>query len=277
AAIVEEIFERWLAPDADRTRFDVYPATPLQANLVAQTLVDARAYSMQLPLPVSGDVSQAAVARAVKTVMEAHSILRTRFVTSSGGIYQLLCDGGEPAVSVGSVLEDTSRSELDRGFSCDDMQWFRVALVSTQDGRATHLLLTIHHVCYDGWCLDRLVQDFREALAGHAVAASLPFKRVVEYIESQDLDEAQKFWEGYLGGWEGSKQLALAAADETARAVRGSLSLPNIQAVASQLQVTPTSLAKAAWALTLRSFLQTNDVVFGNVVSGRDMGFAGAA
>jgi len=49
------------------------------------------------------------------------------------------------------------------------------------------------------------------------------------------------------------------------------ISMERLQAVVSRFQTTLSVLSKAAWAIVLRNFLRKDQVVFGNVVSGRDL------
>ncbi|RHZ13951.1 hypothetical protein DYB26_008914, partial [Aphanomyces astaci] len=54
------------------------------------------------------------------------------------------------------------------------------------------------------------------------------------------------------------------------------LVLPQLTQVCNLLEVTPSSIFRTAWAIVLQQYTQSNHVVFGSVVSGRDGGHPGA-
>ncbi|RHZ03998.1 hypothetical protein DYB31_013198, partial [Aphanomyces astaci] len=54
------------------------------------------------------------------------------------------------------------------------------------------------------------------------------------------------------------------------------LVLTQLTQVCNLLEVTPSSIFRTAWAIVLQQYTQSNHVVFGSVVSGRDGGHPGA-
>ncbi|KAI8891767.1 hypothetical protein BC833DRAFT_439010, partial [Globomyces pollinis-pini] len=136
----------------------VYPATPLQSGMIARTLKDKTAYCNQTIWKISGGVEKEIFKKAISAVVEAHDILRTRFVSTSEGIFQVLQKKLDVEVQECTDLQRYCEDDMSKGFSLDDLIWFRVALVK-EDMQFTHLIFTIHHVLYDGWCLDTITND----------------------------------------------------------------------------------------------------------------------
>jgi hypothetical protein len=237
---------------------------------------------MQLKWLIDRPLSVEQVKQATVALMKAHSILRTRFVATSRGVFQVLAPSDDPPVITSErSLEEFSADQLSQGFTPEDRHWFRIGLVESSESPSSfsHILLTIHHVLYDGWCLDSLLDDFFKALDGQVIKESPPFKKVVQYIEGRDKAEAEAFWRTYLEGWSGPHLFNSVEKIEHDCGPLSILISENMQAVAkvaSKHQITVATIAKAAWALTLHSILRLDDVVFGNVVSGRDMAFPGA-
>ena len=284
--MVDDILGKWLPATAVKADLDFYPATPLQANMIVQSMQSRDSYINQIHFEVrSSTLSMHDVQTGVLALMEAHSILRTRFVPGIEGVYQVLTKPSStlPVIAVASSLLELCRDQMALGFGPEDEQWFRVGVVqSSSDSSLTHLILTIHHVLYDGWCLERLVVDLISGLDGLPIMPSPPFKNLVQYIEGQDVALTQAYWQTYLSGWEGSSSLRLGQPSQQGEkyvpiSLTCEMPMKDLNEAASRHQVTMTSLAKAAWALTLREYMQTDDVVFGNVISGRDMAFPGAA
>lgn len=270
---------KWLANVSDFTGYEFYPGTPLQSNIVAQSAIDPTSYVLQLKWKVNAPLCLSDVELAASELMKAHSILRTRFVPTSAGIFQILTPSMPMEITVKSNLEELSAVELDRGFTSDDPQWFRIGLVQQAGSpNCSFIVLTLHHVTYDGWSLDFIVRDLKSALEGGRISASPPFKRVVQFIEGQNKQEAEHFWRGYLKGWAGPPTFSRFSDTQPVKPIVLNVSerLQTLSKVASKHSLTVSTLTKAAWALALRAFLQVEDIVFGNVVSGRDMDFAGA-
>jgi len=278
--IFDEIRSTWLRDVEALEKYDVYPATPLQANLVAQSFQEKDSYVMQMKWEITGAVTMDQFQRAVTALKEAHTIFRTRFVPTSAGIYQILTPAADAVIEVSEGnFDEFAAGQLSKGFGPNDAHWFRVGLVkSLESDRFSHFVLTMHHVLYDGWCLQSLLGDLFKALDGEQIRQSPPFKNVVQYVESRDKSEGEKFWKEYLDGWSGPHLFSRVEGSDSPGSFifHVDQDMDLLAKVASRYHVTVASVSKAAWTLALRTFLQMDDVVFGNVVSGRDMEFPGA-
>jgi NRPS condensation-like uncharacterized protein len=267
---LEEIQAKW---DMQANVDSAYPATPLQAGMIAQSLLDSSAYISQTVFKCEDEIDVERLETALKQVCEAHSIMRTRFIPTSSGIYQIVQNQFHPQVKMIDDLNDGMASDLERGFSPNDTMWFRV-LVVTKGPHKSHMVLTIHHALYDGWCLGRMVDDISKAYMGIKIRTSPPFKLVVDYVASRNQQEAQEYWKGYLNGFEVGNRINLALSTETKAlpvTKTSNLSSEVMRNIASKAQVTLSTVIKAAWARTLQVYTQSDDVVFGNVISGREL------
>ncbi|KAL2911609.1 hypothetical protein HK105_208910 [Polyrhizophydium stewartii] len=263
---------------------DAYPATPLQAGMVAATMHDARAYVNQLPLCATRTVSLESLCGALRAVVQHHAILRTSFVsTVAGGIVQVVRASADAAecVAVAAPLAQHLAADKARGFSLADASWIRAALVCDPAGSAQHVVVTIHHALYDGWSLPMIMRDLVAALDGHALEPRPAFRTVVDFIAAQDAAATEAFWTQQLVGLEPAQPLSLghsARTDDEDAPLAQACSTPmaELQRAAQRAGVTVAVVLKAAWAATLRKFTRSHDVVFGEVLANRDIAVAGA-
>ncbi|KAJ3270426.1 hypothetical protein HDV01_007836 [Terramyces sp. JEL0728] len=254
---------------------DMYPATPLQSGMIAKSMQNSKAYVNQMKLQLSQELDLDQLQHAVDQITRAHGILRTRFVSTSQGIYQVLQKQIDAFVEIQSSLEEYCCADLERGFDLHEVAWFRVAYIN---GAQPYLIFTIHHALYDGWCMDQIVESLFSAYSGNIIEQSGSFKSVVEYIESMDREKGKEFWNSYLSDVESStgfggnkssqKDLVV---DYEPHTFKVSASLSDMKLISSKYQITMATLAKAAWASTLKMFTQQDTVVFANIVSGRDI------
>lgn len=136
-------------------------------------------------------------------------------------------------------------------------------------------MVTIHHGIYHGWCLPKIQNDLLLAYDSLPNKAT-SFRPFVEYIESKDPLEAEIFWTEYLENVVNVQPLcsrSVVNVDQNLLPVTMtcSVSWTDLSYAARTHQMTVALLAKAAWALTMAMYTQKDDVVFGNVVSGRDV------
>ncbi|KAL2915571.1 hypothetical protein HK105_204973 [Polyrhizophydium stewartii] len=280
-----ELSDATLAELAAVGRFvDAYPATPLQAGMVAATMRDARAYVNQVPLRATRTVSLESLRGALRAVVQHHAILRTSFVsTVAGGIVQVVRASADAAecVAVTAPIAQHLAADMARGFSLADASWIRAALVCDPAGSAQHVAVTIHHALYDSWSLPMIMRDLAAVLDGHALEPRPAFRTVVDFIAAQDAAATEAFWTQQLVGLEPAQPLSLghsARTDDEDAPLAQACSTPmaELQRAAQRAGVTVAVVLKAAWAATLRKFTRSHDVVFGEVLANRDIAVAGA-
>jgi NRPS condensation-like uncharacterized protein len=259
---------------------DIYPATPLQSALIAQTIKDSKMYVAQLKWEITGLLNIERFEDALQQVMDAHTILRTRFVSTPDGVYHVLQKKVVGRITIVEDFESYCEDLVCKGFTTEDPLWFSVC-VSSQTELVHQAAFTIHHALYDGWCLETLVQQLFAAYEGEVPKKSIPFKNVVACIESQNKDELRNFWKEYLNEVEfGAKIQTPVPEVQDQMEVQPvglllSIAMNQLNQVSREQNLTIAVLTKAAWALTLGMYQQMDDVIFGNVMSGRDIPLEG--
>jgi hypothetical protein len=140
-----------------------------------------------------------------------------------------------------------------------------------------------HHMLMDGWCMGIIAADFVQIYRSlkYHISLELPpvytYGEYIEWLGRQDKEGAESFWKGYLGDYVGQAVLPGA---ERAAAVAGyrleekvfSLGeelTSKLSRIGNENNVTLNTVFQALWGILLCKYNNTEDVVFGAVVSGR--------
>ncbi|MHA6534826.1 condensation domain-containing protein, partial [Paenibacillus sp. BAC0078] len=103
-----------------------------------------------------------------------------------------------------------------------------------------------------------------------------PYIHFIKWLEEQDREEALGYWRNYLAGYE--QRAAIPASENRTNEsyaleeVRHSFSerlTERLVQLSKRHQVTMNSMMQTAWNMLLRSYNNSDDAVFGAVVSGR--------
>ncbi|SFP65529.1 non-ribosomal peptide synthetase [Amycolatopsis rubida] len=256
---------------------DVLPLTPLQTGLLFLSDYEATGpdpYLMQLRLEFGGPVDGERMRRAAAALLARHAALRAGFRhTTSGVPVQFVPAALEPrwAEHPGGDVEALAAAELADRFDPADPPLLRLALV----GRT--LLLTAHHLLYDGWSGPLLVGDLLEAYRrdGAPTRVSRPFRDHLAWLSTRDSAATEKAWRAALAGFDEPTLLAPAAAGERIGR-QFETTLPDLTPLLRDAGLTLTSVVQAVWGLLLGRLTDAEDVVFGTVVSGRPAEVDGA-
>ncbi|KAJ3205296.1 hypothetical protein HK099_000867, partial [Clydaea vesicula] len=278
SSIVEEVKKNYCPEFSIEAGYDLFPASALQSVMVARTLQDSTSYLFQKVWKVSGEINHKSIESAFKSILIAYPTLRTRFVCNSAGVYQLLQPTDRVAEAKVAISEDFDlycSEDYNRGFSMEEDFWMRMGLIKKNE-TVTHVVLTIHHVLYDGWCLDSIIEGLFSSYSGKKLEVGSSFKPVIQYFATLNASETQAFWSNYLLDIEPLTSFSLSSPKEKSELyipvfLNTSASIGSLTKAAMEYGVTVALLAKAAWALTLKAYCQRDDIVFGFVHTGRDI------
>ncbi len=282
---------------------DIYGLTPLQSGMLFHALEnpDSAAYILQQVFAVDG-LSEAElhlVPAALEALVLEHPVLRTAVVHEGlGQPWQVVLTDRRIDFSVVEADEDLPRllrADVERGFDLVRSPLLRVTAIRPTTGSADRLRLvwTYHHIIVDGWCLSTVLGAFKRHLRslangrtpaevrGQAEIESLrvpSYASYVAWLAQRDQSELTEYWGDLLSGYEGQGRITPAqdpdgTAGEVVRLGRnstGSLADRLIK-VSGRRGSTLSTMVEAAWGLVLMRASNERDVVFGKVVSGRDV------
>ncbi|KPM46406.1 Nonribosomal peptide synthetase 12 [Neonectria ditissima] len=248
----------------------IFPTTDFQRIWLTPSL---KAYDLwKITQPVDSDKLH----RALQTVVDRHSILRTIFVPHQGGLLQVVLsslklpftrvqsNAADHDAFCQSLCQQDSEEPLPAGDS-----YLHATLVSFGDADHTLILRTSHAQ----WDKDGLAAVFRDIVDVYhgrkPLSVAVDFSLYMQHRLAQKTDAGWRFWREYLQGASMTTVSGLAGSDSDRNLVGVMSTIPHPPPLPG---LTVATLVKTAWALTLARLTQTTDLVFGHTVNGRFIG-----
>lgn len=245
---------------------DMYPATALQEGLMALSVKQKGAYITQLPLRLPDNVDIARLQGAWQSTLAANDILRTRLVQAeTGRLYQVVLNVAVDwleATSLDGFLAGEGQLEVRLGQPLGHF-----AIVRDIQRGSIYLVLTLHHALYDGWSVPLLFQDLEAAYDGRPLSPRR-FAPFIEYLSRSESKAIADFWTEEFQGLSCSQFPSLPSdyyiPSPTEEA---EYAIPLAQ---SASQYTVSTVLRLAWATVISTYTNSDDVVFGITVAGRN-------
>ncbi|MFG2905203.1 amino acid adenylation domain-containing protein [Kitasatospora sp. NPDC048286] len=270
---------------------DVLPLAPLQEGLYFHARYDTEGpdvYTTQLALGLDGPLDAARLRAATAALLERHPQLRAAVRTlPDGRAVQViprevelpwrevdLTRLDEPARE--AALQELRTEERGRRFDLATAPLLRVVLVRLAEEQHA-LVLTNHHILWDGWSVGVLVEELFTLYRADGDAdlpRVAPLRDYLAWAAAQDADTARAAWRTALAGVEEATLVAggdhgPAVLPERLRTLLPAELTERLTAAARRRGVTVNTVLQAAWGLVLAHHTGREDVVFGAVVSGR--------
>ncbi|MHC8345115.1 non-ribosomal peptide synthase/polyketide synthase [Pseudomonas sp. RT6P73] len=268
---------------------NIYPLSPMQQGMLFHSVYeqDSGEYINQMRVAVQGlDVER--FRQAWQAALEAHDILRTRFVWGGEQARPLqiverhaelpftVYDWrGQPADNLDTLAE----AERNQPFDLTRVPLLRLVVVRTADDQH-ELLYTSHHILMDGWSNSQLLGEVLQRYAGQTPAATVGrYSDYIAWLQGQDGQASEQFWMARLAQLDEPTRLAQGLADRSAPGIgTGHDQHQHLIDVTATLRlgefaraqkVTLNTLVQAAWLLLLQRYTGQSTVAFGATVSGR--------
>ncbi|MCY9420460.1 non-ribosomal peptide synthetase, partial [Bacillus paralicheniformis] len=271
----------------------IYPLANMQKGMLFHAMKDeaSHAYFEQFIIELKGDVDERMFEESLNEVMKRHEILRASFhhrldeplhviIKDRHMKFDYLDIRGRHEQD--GVLESYLAEDRQKGFNLAKDTLMRACLIRTSDD-SYQFVWTYHHILLDGWCLgiilDELLTIYEMKRKGqhHQLEDPRPYSDYIKWLEDQDKEEAQSYWESYLSGYDQKNSLPkLRTPSETGfkrreKTIVCSKELTNrLIKLANQNHVTINTVLQSIWGVILAKYNNSEDVVFGTVVSGRD-------
>ncbi|GAB2695006.1 amino acid adenylation domain-containing protein [Kitasatospora kifunensis] len=287
-----QITQRELDQLATEPLAELLPPAPLQEGLYFHARYDTEGedvYTAQLALQLAGPLDPQALRTAAEALLVRHPQLRAGFRQSaSGRLLQVIPREVQlpwTEVDLSGLGAPEQRTELDRLRAADRTRRFdpaappllRLTLVKLAAEQHT-LILTNHHILWDGWSIGVLIGELLDLYRGRAdLPRATSMREYLGWLAVQDRDAARASWQRALAGLAEPTRLAPimdgrpgeGAAPERITQSLGIELTQALTATARRLGVTVNTVLQAAWGITLAQLTGRQDVVFGAVVSGR--------
>lgn len=274
---------------------DIYSLSPMQEAMLFHSAYDqGNSYFMQMVMKVEGELNPELLEQSMNVLIQRYDVFRTIFLYKKvKKPRQVVLRERKLKVAVHDLthLAESERiDEFHRLMKQDqetpfdlskDLLW-RIIVVKMDHGRY-HIIFSSHHILTDGWCMDIILQDLFETYGCLRQQKPIPSKRVTPYkefirwLEKQSKEEALHYWKQYLAGIE---QLTVLPHQSHAKAKGYSLEkasyrlkpvlVEQLNRLARAHHITLNNLFQTIWGVLLQRYNNTEDAVFGAVVSGRN-------
>ncbi|CAI7613393.1 unnamed protein product [Penicillium viridicatum] len=252
---------------------DIYLCTPTQESLFTFSLKSTKAYIAQRVACIPSHISLDAWKKAWEDVVAASPILRSRLAPlQDPGLQQIVVKEGVSwrySTDLDQYLENDRSERMNLGQSLA-----RYGLVSNANDDKRYMVWTVHHVLYDGWSEPIVLKQVSDALQNQSVELQTQMRNFVKYVRDTDETAMYDFWRRELKGAVGPQFPRLPSRDfmptpngliEHQIAIETSAGSP----------FTMATLVRGAWALVASQYTGSDDVVFGETLTGRDISLPG--
>ncbi|ODA82518.1 hypothetical protein RJ55_01025 [Drechmeria coniospora] len=252
---------------------DAYPCTPLQEGLMSLACKRPGNYMNHEVLELRCHVPVRRFRAAWEQAFRSLPILRTRIVQHDDlGLLQLVVDG-TISWRTATNLDDYLATDREQFMSLGD-PLTRYALIQHDSGNTT-FVWTVHHALYDGWSIGLILDAVRQAIPGYRIATGPQPQTFIKHIMDIDNEATSTFWLTSLADFESDPCPRLPSPmyePVSDKVIEHQFSL---KLGRHSKDITTSTLVRAAWALVLSRVSNTEDVVFGVTVSGRQAPVSG--
>lgn len=275
---------------------DIYPLSPMQKGLYYEAIKApaSEAYFEQMSFCLEGAVDLGALQQSWRDLVARHAALRSVFVQAEGDDepLQVVLRAQEAAVSVVSLLDrnveqqreavaEFQRADRAVPFALEFGPLMRVRMFQLSRERL-QVVWSHHHILMDGWCVGILYEDLMRSYEarlrgrGPQLEAPADYRNYLRWLEATDRKAAAEFWRGELAGYD--RMVSLPRNQATGigeyRCAKSKLRLDGsswgeLQALATAEGATTGTLLNTLWGILLARYNQTDDLVFGGIISGR--------
>ncbi len=270
---------------------DLYELSPMQQGMLFHTLYapESEVYFEQLLCILSGELNFPAFQKAWEQVVARHSVLRSSFyweeiekplqmVSKQVDIPWMKIDWRNfTADEQQNNLEDFLLSDRQKGFDLSIAPLMRFTLIQLTE-QTYQLIWSHHHILFDGWSMQIILKEVLAFYEAQQRGEHLrlqpvrPYREYIDWLQQQDIDQAKRFWQTTLQGFETPTLLGGNRGEGTYHEQHFQLSptvTEKLQGMARQQHLTLNNLVQGAYGLLISRYSGESDVIFGATVSGR--------
>ncbi|PYH94285.1 CoA-dependent acyltransferase [Aspergillus ellipticus CBS 707.79] len=252
---------------------DIYPCTPLQEILMAFSVRSEENYIAQRIAEIPSIEAAAKLKSAWNEATQECPILRTRIADiRDRGLMQVVVKD-EAAWSDGESLDAFLSRDRNQKMAIN-VPLSRYAIVTDQETGKIYFIWTVHHAIYDGWSTDLIIDRVRKAYEGMPAHRAASMRHFIRYLTDPARETSREYWRNQLHGATGPQYPSLPSRTY----------LPKPDAMAElyvqlprpgQASITTATIVRAAWALVASQYTSSDDVVFAEILTGRNLPLSG--
>ena len=258
-------------------------------------------YINQMSADISG-ADTALIQQSWQQLIKHHNVLRSAFYYQAFSI-PVQCVYKEASLGVEiqdyreiedrlqpDAVEAVEEAERAKGFDLASAPLMRIVLCQLGSDK-WKMILTYHHILFDGWSLMILLEEFLRTYEG-LLKETPPsgtehdhYEDYIRYLELRNKTVEEEYWRLYLQGLKSGTLLPFitntagrtkgAGKYRTATLQYDHSQTKSIQQFAKSHQITVSTFMQGIWALLLHHYTGHAKVVYGVTVSGRPDDLAG--
>lgn len=248
-------------------------------------------YKMQYVIEISSYMDMEYVELALKLIAKKYPALRTAIAyTKLSQPVSIILSNREPDIKIIEI--DSLNKDLVMQYATADREkkinLEKDSLMSAtilNGGNNIAVILNIHHIIADGWCMPIIFRDFSQyyemLLLGDEIdyKKSDVYEKYINRIYCLDINNGLAFYKNLLDDYKGDTTIAPMKAKinyEETKKDRANIIFSQelkmqIKDLALKCEVTENTIIETIVGIALQRFTNSDDVVFGKVVSGRNI------
>ena len=271
----------------------IHSLTPMQEGIMYNSRInrDSNAYFEQSIFTVTGPLDIEILNKAFNKLIERYEILRTAFFYENiSEPKQVVLRNRELRICYEDIsnleenkeeyLERFKEKDKDKGFDLTNDCLNRLSVIKI-DSDIYKIVYSFHHIIMDGWCLGIIINDiinmYKLISKNEEIVfdETEPYSKYLEWLDKQDKTSELSYWNNYLSSYEQEinipklENAAEEFVNEEEEIIISEDLTYKLKSMAEKGAITLNSVIQTAWGVLLQKYNNTNDVVFGSVVSGR--------
>ncbi|AGX44725.1 condensation domain-containing protein [Clostridium saccharobutylicum] len=274
----------------------IYSLTPMQEGMLFHAMNDksSSVYFEQILLHLDGQLDVDILQKSFNILLQRYDILRTAIVyekiekpkqvvlaeRASEIVFKDISDLNEEERK--DYIEEFKKDDIKRGFDLTRDTLIRISVIKKAP-KSYGLVLSFHHIIMDGWCLAIVFKELFEIYVSLKENQELaekeihPYNDYIQWFFKQNKEEAIAYWDKYLEGIEKESIVPNFAStvSEEKYVLREHVfeieeeATEKLKLMAKDNKVTVNTVFQSLWGSMLQKYNNTNDIIFGSVVSGR--------
>jgi len=270
----------------------------MQEGMLFHTIADPQknSYFNLTIITIEGDFNVDLFEKSFNKLLERYDILRTNFIYDKfDELMQIVFKEKKGKVEYRDIsnIQESEKNQYvkkyieedkKKGFDLKKDLLLRFGIIKT-DNNKYKLIMSNHHIILDGWSQAIIVSDLLKIYNEFSCEIELNLDDVFQYhnyidwLGLKDKDEAKEYWNGYLEGYNEKINLPFRKIKESGeisyrskevKLVIDSELTEKLEVISREQKITFNTIMQSIWTLQLQKYNNTNDVVFGFVVSGRN-------
>jgi amino acid adenylation domain-containing protein len=279
----------------------IFPASFAQQRLwfLDQLQPGDHTYNLPIAVRLRGQLDVAALARSLNEVVQRHESLRTTFTIAHGEPAQVVCESlhldvpvldlrAQPEAEREAEFQVFAAMEAEKSFDLARGPLMRAVVVRLNDDDHV-LLLTLHHIIFDGWSMSVLIGEvttlYTALVSGQAITLpELPIQYAdysvwqKEWLQGAELERQLSYWKQKLDGSSAPVKLPADRPRPPVRSFRSasqSLQLDEtlsetLRVLSRRHRVTLFMTLLTAFKILLSRYTGQDDIVVGSPIAGRN-------